>query len=354
YILMFGNGLHPVQWLSSNFMHAGIMHLLGNMFALWSFGLVVEGKLGWYKTLLTHLGIGVIQGAIVQFLMLGSTSGGGGLGASGIVFGLMAMSLVWAPENKLQCFFVCWILVFFRAFAFEVKIVTLVGLMLIVELTIQFFTGFSISSEAVHLIGAALGFAVAIAMLKIGLVDCENWDAFSVWAGRNTMSEPERKEAEQNSSVVQKDQLQKQQQEDKEMRRKLRETALKEIHEIICSGRAQFALMAHERMSRKSPDWQLPGYDLFALIMALHQNKLYAESAPLMKEYLSRYPENNALLRLKLAEILLVEVKRPVQALKEMAQIDETELDASQNEFLRDLRARAEELEEQEPYEIAD
>jgi membrane associated rhomboid family serine protease len=46
YILVFGQGMHPSQWITSNFMHAGFMHLAGNMFALWSFGLVTEGKLG--------------------------------------------------------------------------------------------------------------------------------------------------------------------------------------------------------------------------------------------------------------------------------------------------------------------
>ena len=27
YLLIFGNGLHPLQWITSNFMHAGIIHL---------------------------------------------------------------------------------------------------------------------------------------------------------------------------------------------------------------------------------------------------------------------------------------------------------------------------------------
>jgi len=45
--LQYGEGLSPVQWFSSAFAHAGVMHILGNMFFLWGFGLVVEGKLGW-------------------------------------------------------------------------------------------------------------------------------------------------------------------------------------------------------------------------------------------------------------------------------------------------------------------
>ncbi|HEV3416610.1 MAG TPA: rhomboid family intramembrane serine protease, partial [Pirellulales bacterium] len=47
--LQFGHGLQPGQWVSNNFLHSDIVHLLGNMFFLWGFGLVVEGKLGWWR-----------------------------------------------------------------------------------------------------------------------------------------------------------------------------------------------------------------------------------------------------------------------------------------------------------------
>ena len=66
YCLAYGDGLHPVQWLTHNFLHADFMHLLGNMIFLWSFGLVVEGKLGWYGMLPAYLGIGIANGWIVQ------------------------------------------------------------------------------------------------------------------------------------------------------------------------------------------------------------------------------------------------------------------------------------------------
>ncbi len=54
--LQTGNGLHPYQWLTNNFVHADFMHILSNMLFLWSFGLVVEGKLGWLRTLAVYLG----------------------------------------------------------------------------------------------------------------------------------------------------------------------------------------------------------------------------------------------------------------------------------------------------------
>ena len=46
YGLWHGAGLQPLQWISSNFLHGGVVHLLLNMLFLWAFGLVVEGKIG--------------------------------------------------------------------------------------------------------------------------------------------------------------------------------------------------------------------------------------------------------------------------------------------------------------------
>ena len=63
-LLQFGHGLYPTQWLTNIFLHADILHLLGNMVWLWAFGLIVEGKLGWWKYLLVYLGIGIAQSAV--------------------------------------------------------------------------------------------------------------------------------------------------------------------------------------------------------------------------------------------------------------------------------------------------
>ena len=76
WILSHGDGLHPLQWLTSNFIHGGFLHLLGNMFSLWAFGLVVEGKIGWWRFLAVYFGIGIVQCGIEQVLALGAAGGG--------------------------------------------------------------------------------------------------------------------------------------------------------------------------------------------------------------------------------------------------------------------------------------
>ena len=61
--LVFADGIHPLQWLTSNFMHSGAMHLIVNMIFLAIFGFIVEGKIGpWWFTAI-YLLVGVASAA---------------------------------------------------------------------------------------------------------------------------------------------------------------------------------------------------------------------------------------------------------------------------------------------------
>lgn len=340
-VLIYGDGLHPTQWFTSNFVHAGIPHLAGNMISLWAFGLIVEGKMGWYKTLALFLGIGAVQCVVEQLLMLGSP-GGGSYGASAIIFGFMAISLVWAPENEIYCMFIYG----FRVAQFEVKVMTMVGLMVVLQLVIVFFTGMTITSEMLHLIGAALGFAIGIVILKARWVECENWDVFSVVAGRHRMTSAERAQADAEAPEARR--------REEEQREALRKSAIEQIHQIIRDGRPEFAMKIHQRMSREMPGWALPESELRGLIQALHKKSLWSESVSLMAEYLAQYPDQGLRMRLKLAQILIIHEHRPAQGLKVMARIDPAALSHTQRELLVKLRAKAAQLHEQNLYEVAD
>ena len=118
YILEYGK-INPIQWVTSAFLHEDLMHLIGNMIFLWVFGMLVEGKTGALAFLGIYLGIGVTQSALEQVLMLGSEQVGS-LGASSILYGLIGMSLIWAPKNEVSFFW--WL--FFRGGTFSVTVQT--------------------------------------------------------------------------------------------------------------------------------------------------------------------------------------------------------------------------------------
>lgn len=343
--LQWGDGLHPIQWVTSNFLHAGFMHLLGNMFCLWGFGLVVEGKIGWWRFLLVYLAIGVVECAVEQTLTLGMSEGSS-LGASAAIFGILAMALVWAPKNEMSCI----MLIFYRPFHFDCSILALSGLAVFIEVATwtvtMIFRGdsmtFVITSQVLHLMGAAAGFGVAIVMLKKGWVDCENWDLFSVMAGRNTMSDEDLAEMRRQSDDWQ------QRQHDR------RESALEQICEIIADGRPELAYKAHQKMARSIENWHLPEPEFLKLIAAYHDQKLWSESVEPMVEYLRQYREHEPQVRLRLAHVLTEIEKRPGQALKVMDKISPDLLSEGKRELLGRLRTKAERLRDEDPYEPVD
>ena len=98
WMLAFGEGLQPYQWVTSVFMHEDLGHLLGNMIFLWGFGLVIEGKLGWWRFLMVYLGLGIVQCAVIQAGM--QHRSGYALGASGAIYGLLAMALFGAAQRN--------------------------------------------------------------------------------------------------------------------------------------------------------------------------------------------------------------------------------------------------------------
>ena len=131
-------------------------------------------------------------------------------------------------------------------------------------------------------------------MLHWGLVDCEHWDLFSVWAGRHKMTEDERQQAEENRPARRREKEQAAEASQQLVRR--------QIDEIIAGGDPLLALRAHQRMAKELPDWSFPQPQMLTLIQRLHEKKLWAESVPLMGEYVLRYPQNVARVRLRLAQ----------------------------------------------------
>ena len=173
-ILMFDQ-INVLQWVTNNFMHAGFMHLLSNMFFLWSFGLVVEGKIGSLKFFGLYMAMGAAYGALVQIPMFVISGEGGALGATGVIFAVMMIALLWAPENEIEC--VYW---FFYLFGIvDIRIVKLAGTFLLIQLLFLWISGFSMSSEMLHVAGAAIGAPVGLWMLRNDHVDCEDWDLIS-------------------------------------------------------------------------------------------------------------------------------------------------------------------------------
>ena len=167
--------INPLQWVTGAFMHADPFHLIGNMIFLWAFGMVVEGKIGGVRFTLLYLMIALLDGACTQLPMFVIGSDEFALGASGVIFALLAIAVIWAPENEMDCFY--WFLFFFGTF--EIRLVQLGGIYIFLQIVSLFFSGFSMSSEMLHLIGVMIGAPIGFYMLRQDMVDCEGWDLVS-------------------------------------------------------------------------------------------------------------------------------------------------------------------------------
>jgi membrane associated rhomboid family serine protease len=322
--LVRGERLHPIQWLTNNFLHADPVHLIGNMIFLWGFGIIVEGKLGWWRFLAAYLGLCVVDGAILQVGSLGAAPGII-LGASGVIYALLAMCLVWAPRNELNC--VVWFR--FAPAQWEIPILWFAVLYIGLEAAGVVFSGGAMSSALLHLTGAILGFGLGTALLKSGLVDCENWDLFAVLAGHQGQPKTRTKrKVKRSASGAQA----------MEETGRTRPTAgpedaatspeakaaaaVRRVHRLIEAGDVDGALSAYDQSARTLPSWPAE-HDLLDLIKALHghDSRARAASVPLMRDFCRFFPDKADRVRLKLAQILIRDRQRPTHALRVLAEI---------------------------------
>jgi membrane associated rhomboid family serine protease len=155
---------NPVGWVTSLFLHAGILHLVGNMIFLWVFGNAVCAKVGSGLYLPLYLSAGLAAGFAEMLAVPGSS----GLGASGAINGVVGMYMVFFPTNDVTCLFWIWV---------RPNILTLSGYWVILYFLFWDIVGAYIGGGNVghwaHLGGFIWGFAIAIVLLKTKLVKME-------------------------------------------------------------------------------------------------------------------------------------------------------------------------------------
>lgn len=100
-----GPGPHPIYLtlITSMFMHASWMHIIGNMLYLLIFGDQIEDRFGHIKFLLFYLTAGI--GAGLAQVMAAPTSFLPCIGASGAIAGVLGAYLILYPRNTVRVLF---------------------------------------------------------------------------------------------------------------------------------------------------------------------------------------------------------------------------------------------------------
>lgn len=163
-LLVFEYGYRPAvaslpTLFTSMFLHAGWLHLLGNMLFLYIFGDNVEHRLGAVRFLLTYLATGVA--AALFFALFVPNSQIPMIGASGAISGVLGLYFVWFPRNQVKTF-VFFFPIIMQTFLIPSRVV--LGFYLIVDNLLPFlFAGTSGSGVAhgAHIGGFLAGFGYA-------------------------------------------------------------------------------------------------------------------------------------------------------------------------------------------------
>ncbi len=324
--LRIGSGFHPLQWVTANFLHADWLHLIANMVFLWVFGMIVEGKTGSWLFLGIYFALGIGESALEQVLFLHSEEGIT-LGASAILYGLLGMSAVWAPKNDVQFLFI-----YFRAAFFELSVLTTAGIYIGLDLLGAFFwmgMGKALSTSTIHLLGAVIGLVAGVVLLKRGVVDCENWDWFSIRAGRHIPVRIQKpKPVEPRSPRTASDVTEE------------RRAALELLRESLAAGDAPTAWEIYSRTAEETGGWLLGEKDSRALVTGLHAAAAWESFATLAQAHIARFAAGSASIRLGLAEHTLRRASRPSRALAMLDALPDASLTPA--EIVRGDRARAE------------
>jgi membrane associated rhomboid family serine protease len=91
------------QWvniLTAMFMHAGWMHIIGNIVFLWAFGPAIEDAMGRFRYLAFYL-LGGLIASLAQIAAM-STSTVPNLGASGAIAAVMGAFLITYPRDQIR------------------------------------------------------------------------------------------------------------------------------------------------------------------------------------------------------------------------------------------------------------
>jgi membrane associated rhomboid family serine protease len=148
---------------TSMFLHAGVMHLAGNMLYLWIYGNNVEYRLGRWQFLFWYLFTGAAAVALHAVLNPGSPLPL--VGASGAISGVLGFYLVWFPRNRVKV----WVFLFpFYMRVVSIGAVWVLGIFLLLDNLLPFLiapAGGGVAHGA-HIGGFLAGAAVALLMRR--------------------------------------------------------------------------------------------------------------------------------------------------------------------------------------------
>jgi membrane associated rhomboid family serine protease len=158
---------NAISLITASFLHAGWLHLIGNMWFLWLAGTVLEDAWGRPIYAVFYLVAGVVallvQGAAMQHSI------GGVLGASGAIAGAMGAFLVRFPKTRIKFLFTLFFGFRFLRWKFLAPAYAMLPLWLGEQVLSAFVPGMGGVAYWAHIGGFGFGMIVAVALKYSGV-----------------------------------------------------------------------------------------------------------------------------------------------------------------------------------------
>jgi membrane associated rhomboid family serine protease len=325
--LNFGS-FNPIHWLSCAYLHGDFFHLFNNMLFLFIFGLIVEGKIGWWRFAIVYNACAIAASILISIVTV-AFSEGSCLGASCAIFGIMIIAFLWAPENEIH--FKFFVIFFFRPYgsAFDISVSTLTYVFVALNFAVAAMSGFGISSAVLHLLGIPFGVAIGWGMLAARRVNCDGHDFISIMTGKRGQEQLTVEE------IAARDERR------KELAREKREQlaeGLKMVTHYVDKGHYEVGFKRFESLARKREGLVLDESLLVKMINGLEkqpdQTKLYRK---LLKYYAAHYQRLKVNVTFKLAKLLIQKDYQPRKAIKELQRLDQSTMSPSEQKMLAKL-----------------
>lgn len=157
------------QFISYQFLHGGIMHLLGNMLFLWVFGQCVEDRLGKVAFLCFYLAGGIIAGISHTLTSVAPV-----IGASGAVSAVTGAFLVLFPYTRIR---ILWLFILITIF--EIPSLWFIGFSFAKDIFFQIKGQGNVAYMA-HIAGNIFGAGVGLSLLLSRLLPREPYDLMTL------------------------------------------------------------------------------------------------------------------------------------------------------------------------------
>ncbi|MDP7009444.1 MAG: rhomboid family intramembrane serine protease [Phycisphaerales bacterium] len=264
---------HVLNLCTYQFIHAGWLHVIGNMIFLLPFGKVVEDRLGHVGFLALYLGCGMV-GGILHVLFYSNPV----IGASGSVCGITAAFATIAPKARIRILFVFFI----------ITMIEVPGLLLVLfQIAFDSLNLFGSIAGAdggrtawvVHLGGYATGMGIVLLLFCTKLLPRGEFDLCSLITQakrrrtfRSTLKQPNSKKEKEKDT------------------RSPSDRAQARITRLLQEGQHDHAMEAYRNVLQTTPAFRLAPQCRIEVANSLVQGGHVKEAAALYESYLSQTP----------------------------------------------------------------